>query len=147
MIWRIAVAVLDAEQMDRLHDGALKGLERTGLQIQGEFLLRALADAGCRVDFAAHRAWFPPDLVERQIAAQRGRYRMVRSSLWHPFCRELPRRGAAVRSDSPWTTATPRRGSTTIPQRRYRKPTVAGSDRHDPAGQRAADASRRSIRR
>lgn len=116
--------VLDDEQIDRLHEGALRVLERTGLQIQGEFLLQALADAGCRVDFAAHRAWFPPELVERQIAAQRGRYKMVRSSLWYPFCRELPADGVAVPEQftvdygftTPWIFD--------YPQRRYRKPTV-----------------------
>ncbi|MCU0917864.1 MAG: trimethylamine methyltransferase family protein [Planctomycetes bacterium] len=82
--------VVEPEQMERLHQGTLRVLERTGLRIQGEFLLRALADAGCRVDFAARRAWFKPDLVERQVAAQRDRYRLVRSSLWYPFCRRLP---------------------------------------------------------
>src|SRR5512146_1991723 len=87
---------LDAQGMERIHRGALEVLERTGLQIQGEFLLRALADAGCKVDFAARRAWFKPELVERQVAAQRGRYRMVRSSLWYPFCRELPEDGIAM---------------------------------------------------
>jgi trimethylamine--corrinoid protein Co-methyltransferase len=116
--------VLNAEEMDRLHDGALRILERTGLQIQGEFLLRALADAGCRVDFAARRAWFAPELVERQIAAQRDRYRMVRSSLWYPFCRELPGDRPAVPErfvvdygfTTPWAFD--------YPERRYRKPTV-----------------------
>ena len=83
--------VLDRDQMERLHQGALRTLEETGLLIRGPFLLKALADAGCRVDFAAQRAWFRPDLVERQIASQRGRYRMVRSSLWYPFCREMPK--------------------------------------------------------
>ncbi len=81
---------IEPQQMEKLHRGALRVLERTGLRLQGEFLLRALADAGCRVDFAARRAWFPPELVERQIAAQRDRYRMVRSSLWYPFCQSLP---------------------------------------------------------
>ncbi len=81
---------IEPDQMERLHCGALEVLERTGLQIQGEFLLRALADAGCRVDFAVRRAWFRPDLVEKQVEAQRGRYQMVRSSLWYPFCRRLP---------------------------------------------------------
>lgn len=116
--------VLDRPQMDRLHAGVLRVLERTGLQIQGEFLLRALADAGCKVDFAAHRAWFQPDLVERQIAAQRDRYSMVRSSLWYPFCRELPAGRPAVPDQfvvdygfgTPWLFDYPRR--------RYRRPTV-----------------------
>ena len=82
--------VIDAEAMDRLHEGVLNVLEKTGLQIQGRFLLEALAEAGCRVDFDASRAWFKPELVERQIAEQRGRYREVRSSLWYPFCSEMP---------------------------------------------------------
>lgn len=86
---------LDAEGMERVHEGALRVLERTGLQIRGRFLLEALAEAGCRVDFEKHRAWFRPDLVERQIAGQRGRYRMVRSSLWYPFRREMPAEGVA----------------------------------------------------
>jgi trimethylamine---corrinoid protein Co-methyltransferase len=115
---------LDAEQLDRLHQGALSVLKRTGLQIQGDFLLRALADAGCKVDFAAHRAWFKPELVERQVAAQRDRYQMVRSSLWYPFCRELPADGVALPDrftvdygfTTPWIFD--------YPQRRYRKPTV-----------------------
>ena len=63
--------VLDDQQMDRLHEGVLNVLATTGLHIRGDFLLRALADARCRVDFDAQRAWFKPDLVERQIAASR----------------------------------------------------------------------------
>lgn len=116
--------VLNRQQMEQLHEGALRVLERTGLQIQGKFLLEVLADAGCRVDFAARRAWFKPDLVEKQIAAQRGRYKMVRSSLWYPFCRELPADRVAAPEQfivdygfgTPWILD--------YPQRRYRQPTV-----------------------
>ncbi|MFB3785998.1 MAG: trimethylamine methyltransferase family protein [bacterium] len=116
--------IFDDGHMDRLHAGALAVLERTGLQIQGEFLLRALADAGCRVDFAARRAWFPPDLVERQIAGQRGRYHMVRSSLWYPFCHSLPDDDAAIPGEftvdygyaTPWIYD--------FPQACYRKPSI-----------------------
>lgn len=82
--------VIDKSQMERFHQGALQVLEKTGLQIRGEFLLNALADAGCRVDFNKQRAWFRPDLVEKQIEGQRDRYKMVRSSIWYPFCEELP---------------------------------------------------------
>jgi len=115
---------LDNEGMERLHRGALDVLERTGLQIQGEFLLQALADAGCRVDFAAHRAWLRPDLVEQQVAAQRGRYRLVRSSLWYPFCRRLPDDDVAVPEEftvdygyaTPWIYD--------YPEGRFRQPTA-----------------------
>ena len=110
--------------MERLHRAVLEVLERTGLQIQGEFLLRALADDGCRVDFAACRAWFKPDLVQRQIDAQRGRYKMVRSSLWYPFCRSMPDDDVAVVAEfivdygyaTPWIYD--------YPAVRFRKPTV-----------------------
>jgi len=116
--------VIEPEQMERLHQGTLQVLERTGLRIQGEFLLRALAGAGCRVDFAARRAWFPPELVERQVAAQRDRYRMVRSSLWYPFCRRLPDDDVAAPEEfivdfgygAPWLYD--------YPQGRFRKPTI-----------------------
>lgn len=87
--------VIDSEQMDLLHSKILQVLETTGLQIQGKFLLEALADAGCKVDFKQKRAWFNPDLVEKQIAAQRGRYKMVRSSLWYPHCREMTKNDVA----------------------------------------------------
>jgi len=115
---------IEPEQMEKLHRGTLEVLERTGLRIQGEFLLRALADAGCRVDFGARRAWFKPELVERQIAAQRGRYLMVRSSLWYPFCRSLPADDVAMPEEfivdfgyaAPWVYD--------YPQGRFRKPTI-----------------------
>ncbi len=116
--------VLDTEQMERLHGAVLDVLEKTGLRIEGEFLLRALADAGCRVDFASHRAWFKPDVVERQVASQRDRYRMVRSSLWYPFCRCLPEDDVALPEEfvvdygyaTPWIYD--------YREGRYRKPTV-----------------------
>ena len=88
--------VLDGRDMDRIHDAALTVLEKTGLRIRGRFLLEALADAGCKVDFEEQRAWFRPDLVEKQVEGQRDRYRMVRSSLWYPFCREMPRDDVAL---------------------------------------------------
>ena len=116
--------ILEPDQMERLHCGALEVLERTGLRIQGEFLLRALADAGCRVDFPARRAWFKPELVQRQIEAQRGRYRLVRSSLWYPFCRNMPEDDVAAPSEfvvdygyaTPWIYD--------YSDARFRKPTV-----------------------
>lgn len=82
--------VIDQEQMNRLHEGALTVLQKTGLKICGMFLLKALADAGCKVNFEKQRVWFKPELVEKQVEQQRGRYKTVRSSLWYPFCREMP---------------------------------------------------------
>jgi len=84
--------VIDRKQMHRLHEAVMNVLQNTGLMIRGRKLLEGLADAGCKVDFQNQRAWFKPDLVEKQVAGQRDRYRTVRSSLWYPFCREMPRR-------------------------------------------------------
>lgn len=113
-----------AAELEHLHQATLTVLERTGLKLRGRFLLEALADAGCRVDFEQERAWFRPDVVERQIAAQRGRYRLVRSSLWYPFCRELPRDDVAVPNAftcdfgfaTPWLYD--------LPSGEYRRPTA-----------------------
>ena len=87
--------VIDDRQMEQIHQGILNVLENTGLQIQGDFLLKALADAGCKVDFDNKRVLFKPDLVEEQISAQRNRYKMVRSSLWYPHCKQLPAKDVA----------------------------------------------------
>lgn len=84
------LSVIDENQMEKLHQGVLNVLENTGLTIRGEFLLKALADNGCKVDFSQQRAWLKPDLVEAQINLQRNRYKKVRSSLWYPFCSEMP---------------------------------------------------------
>ena len=75
---------IGTDQMEQIHAAVLQVLAKTGMQIRGRFLLEALAGAGCRVDLDKQRAWFKPDLVERQIAAQRNRYQKVRSSLWYP---------------------------------------------------------------
>lgn len=115
--------VIDKEQMDRLHEGALSVLEDTGLRIRGLALLEALADAGCTVDFEAQHAWFRPDLVEKQIAGQRDRYKMVRSSLWYAFCRELPEEDVAwpdeFSVDFGWATP----WMYDYPTGKYRRPT------------------------
>jgi trimethylamine--corrinoid protein Co-methyltransferase len=87
--------VINEAEMGRVHEAVMDILEHTGMILRGRFLLEALADAGCRVDFQRERAWFLPELVEKQIEAQKNRYRMVRSSLWYPFCREIPAGDAA----------------------------------------------------
>ena len=73
-----------------------KVLEQTGLQIQGRFCCGRWPRPAARSIWLPTAAWFPAELVERQVAAQRGRCKMVRSSLWYPFCRELPDDDVAV---------------------------------------------------
>ena len=90
------IKVLDSDDLELLHQSVLEVLEKTGLKIDGRFLLEALSDAGCRVDFKNNRAWFKPEIVEDQIRNQKDRYKLVRSSLTYPFCRELPENDVAI---------------------------------------------------
>ena len=99
------IKVLDSDDLELLHQSVLVVLEKTGLKIDGRFLLEALSDAGCRVDFKNNRAWFKPEIVEDQIRNQKDRYKLVRSSLTYPFCR--------------W---------------QIQKPDYSGPDRYDKAG-------------
>ncbi|MBC8874027.1 MAG: trimethylamine methyltransferase family protein [Planctomycetes bacterium] len=116
--------VLDEAQMERIHNAAIRVLDETGLVIRGDFLLEALADAGCRVDHESQRVWFKPDLVETQIEGQRDRYQMVRSSLWYPFCREMPKDDVAVPDEftCDYGFATP--AIYDYPSGQFRSPTV-----------------------
>ena len=93
------IKVLSAGDMDKLHDAALTVLQNAGLRIHGRFLLEALREHGCKVDFDDMRAWFDPALVEKQIAGQKGRCKQARSSLWYPFCKETPGDGVAYADD------------------------------------------------
>lgn len=117
--------VIDDTQMEQVHTSALEVLQNTGMIIRGRFLLKALADAGCRVDFRRERAWFIPDLVERQIEAQRNRYRMVRSSLWYPFCREMPAEDVAWPDEFSVDYGFGTPSIYDYPKGRYRAPTQA----------------------
>ena len=57
---------ISTNQMEQIHHAVLHVLEITGLQIRGRFLLGALADAGCRVDFDKHRAWLNAVYIWRE---------------------------------------------------------------------------------
>jgi trimethylamine---corrinoid protein Co-methyltransferase len=69
------------EQLRRIHEGALKVLETTGLRVDCAELRVPLAAAGARVDEASRVVRFPPPLVEqtidylrREIASGRRQY-------------------------------------------------------------------------
>jgi len=80
--------VASGEELDKLHNGVLHVLENLGLKLNSPKLLTALGERGCEVDIAAGTVKFKPETVEAEIARQSGRYKMVRSSLWFPFCTE-----------------------------------------------------------
>jgi len=60
------VDVLSADEVRKVHEGALAVLERVGVGFTSERFLKSLAEAGARVDFDAKRVWFPPELVEEK---------------------------------------------------------------------------------
>lgn len=61
--------VLSEVQVQTVHGHTLDILENTGIAVQHEGALKTLAEKGARVDMAAQRAYFPPELVERSLAA------------------------------------------------------------------------------
>lgn len=59
--------ILSNEEVSRIHDAALGVLEKTGLIIHHEELLKKLLDAGFKVNENKKRVWFPPTLVEDYV--------------------------------------------------------------------------------
>jgi len=60
--------VLSEGALDAVHGATLAVLERVGLEIGSERILRALAGTGARVDLEGRRVRFPPEMVEEAIA-------------------------------------------------------------------------------
>jgi len=60
--------VLSPAQIARIHQASLSILERTGIEVPHEDMLRRFADAGAKVDFIARRVRIPGDLVARSLA-------------------------------------------------------------------------------
>jgi trimethylamine:corrinoid methyltransferase-like protein len=54
---------------EKLREGVLRTLERTGMMFQNSKLLSALEESGARVDHSQERAWLPSELVEQVIAS------------------------------------------------------------------------------
>ena len=65
---RYGVEVLTPEQVERLHQGALEVLERTGIATNSEPLMRLMADHGQQVDVEGRRIRFDPGFVEAKRA-------------------------------------------------------------------------------
>lgn len=62
------VEVLTAEQVERVHAGALDILERTGVETTSDRLLKLMADHGQAVDFENRRIRLSPGFVESKRA-------------------------------------------------------------------------------
>lgn len=64
--WRIDP--LSEDDVERIHQATLTVLDRVGIVITSERILRALAAAGAKVDLEASRVRFPSGMVEEAIA-------------------------------------------------------------------------------
>ncbi len=65
---RYHVEVLTPDQVERIHEGALQILQRTGIATSSAKLLELMADHGQDVDFENERIRFAPDFVEEKRA-------------------------------------------------------------------------------
>jgi len=60
--------MLSDGQVERIHNASMAILERVGVVVPHDDMLRRLAEAGARVDKAAHRAYIPERLIVRTLA-------------------------------------------------------------------------------
>lgn len=58
---------LTENEVDRIHQGALRTLAKTGLSIPDDIILTLLSEAGCRVSHANHHAQIPETIVEEAL--------------------------------------------------------------------------------
>lgn len=68
------ISVLSPEEMQRLHETALRILSEIGMRIDHAEALAYLDGAGCTVDEHSHVVRFPTDLVERSAARMREQF-------------------------------------------------------------------------
>jgi len=66
-------ALMTDADAERILEGVLKTLERTGMMLQNRDLLAALERAGAIVDYSAERAKLPRRLVQDVLEVQRER--------------------------------------------------------------------------
>jgi len=69
------IRYLRHEEMDAIHQGAVRILERTGMWVDHPKALEYLRAAGCRVDMDRRTVKFPPEVVESAVARMRQNFR------------------------------------------------------------------------
>ncbi len=62
------IKVLSQEEIIRIHDASLELLEKTGLVIESETVLKLLEENGCPVDYESKVSKFPRDIVEKALS-------------------------------------------------------------------------------
>jgi len=65
---------LSPDEMERIHQAALRILDETGMRIDHTESLAYLRSAGCRVDVEARKVRFPPDVVDAAVERMRRAY-------------------------------------------------------------------------
>lgn len=60
--------ILDDDEVERIHNGALHVLARTGIRILDDGILTLLDEAGCRVNREQHHAHIPANVIEENVA-------------------------------------------------------------------------------
>ena len=65
---RTSLQMVPDEQINSLHEAALKVLEETGIRFEDPWALAFLARQGCAIDEASSRVRFPRQLVESCLA-------------------------------------------------------------------------------
>jgi trimethylamine--corrinoid protein Co-methyltransferase len=88
---RLRVDLLREDEVERIVEGCFRVLERVGVQIDSEPVLRDLAAAGAEVDLLAERVRFPRSMVEEALAAMPRDFVMAARD---PSC-DLPIDGSA----------------------------------------------------
>ena len=68
--------LLTEEEVESIHRGALYTLEKTGLRVEHERVLKLLEENGCHVDYEVNRVRFPPALVEQCVRTCPGSFTM-----------------------------------------------------------------------
>ncbi|MHB0877754.1 MAG: trimethylamine methyltransferase family protein [Anaerolineae bacterium] len=68
------IGVLSREDMQALHDAAVRILSEIGMRIDHAEALAYLDGAGCKVDKASHHVLFPPDVVAKAAARMREQF-------------------------------------------------------------------------
>ena len=71
---RQPIEFLAPDEMQRIHEAAVRMLEKTGMMIDHEEALELLRQLGCRVDVDARRARFPADVTESCVERMREAY-------------------------------------------------------------------------
>ena len=61
------VKILSSTQVEYIHSATLEVLEKTGVKLESDKVLKLLKESGCKVDFETRIVKFPPHLVEESI--------------------------------------------------------------------------------